>query len=255
MADGLVSMQDQFSGLDMGALIGGPLKAACDAQIMMAKATSDFIEHVGMDDVDEHGVRKIRTVDFSFARPSTSGDGNGIGMEKVNLSVPLLSIVKIPTLAVDDVNVTFDMEVKSSVCSEKSSDKKGELDAKAALKVGPFSASVSIKGSISAHESNTRKSDNSAKYHVQVHAKDTGMPEGLAKVLDILSTASAPAQIEAMEKDGGAGGSGGSGGSSGGSTSGGGSGSTSGGSTSGGSGGTSGGTTTGGTTGDSTGKK
>lgn len=201
MADGLVNMQDQFSGLDMGALIGGPLKAACDAQIMMAKATSDFIEHVGMDDVDQHGVKKIRTVDFSFERPSTSGDGNGIGMEKVNLSVPLLSIVKIPTLAVDDVNVTFDMEVKSSVCSEESSDKNLQGSAGASYKAGPFSASVSIKGSISAHESNTRTSDNSAKYHVQVHAKDTGMPEGLAKVLDILSTASAPAQIEAMKKD------------------------------------------------------
>lgn len=201
MADELVKMQDQFSGLDMGALIGGPLKAACDAQIMMAKATSDFIQHVGMDDVDASGVRKVRTVDFSFQRPSTAGDGNGIGMEKVNLSVPLLSIVKIPALSVDDVNVSFDMEVKSSVSSEKTSDKSGSLDAKMGLKVGPFTADVSIKGSISAHESNTRKSDNSAKYHVEVHAKDTGMPEGLAKVLDILSTASAPAQIEAVKNE------------------------------------------------------
>ncbi len=181
MADELVKMQDQFSGLDMGALIGGPLKAACDAQIMMAKATSDFIQHVGMDDVDASGVRKVRTVDFSFQRPSTAGDGNGIGMEKVNLNVPLLSIVKIPTLSVDDVNVTFDMEVKSSVSSEKTSDKSGSLDAKMGLKLGPFSADVSIKGSISAHESNTRKSDNSAKYHV--------------------STASAPAQIEAVNNE------------------------------------------------------
>ena len=31
MPEGLVSMQDQFSGLDMAALVGGPLKAACDA--------------------------------------------------------------------------------------------------------------------------------------------------------------------------------------------------------------------------------
>lgn len=201
MADELVKMQDQFSGLDMGALIGGPLKAACDAQIMMAKATSDFIQHVGMDDVDASGIRKVRTVDFSFQRPSTAGDGNGIGMEKVNLSVPLLSIVKIPALSVDDVNVTFDMEVKSSVSSEKTSDKSGSLDAKMGLKLGPFSADVSIKGSVSAHESNTRKSDNSAKYHVEVHAKDSGMPEGLAKVLDILSTASAPAQIEAVKNE------------------------------------------------------
>lgn len=199
MADGLVSMQDQFSGLDMGALIGGPLKAACDAQVMLAKATSDFIQNVGMDAEDENGIRKVRTVDFSFERPSTAEDGKGIGTEKVSLSVPLLSIVKVPTLAVDDVNVTFDMEVKSSVRSEKSSDKNLGIDAKMGLKVGPFTADVSIKGSISAHESNTRSSDNSAKYHVEVHAKDTGMPEGLAKVLDILASASAPAQIDTVQ--------------------------------------------------------
>ncbi len=198
MANDLVKVQDQFSGLDMGALIGGPLKAACDAQIMMAKATSDFIQNVGMDAANTSGVRKVRTVDFSFQRPSTAGDGKGIGMEKVNLSVPLLSIVKIPALSVDDVNVTFDMEVKSSVSSESSADEKVEAEAKA----GFFGASVSIKGSVSAHQSNTRKSDNSAKYHVEVHAKDSGMPEGLAKVLDILSTASAPAKIEAVGNDG-----------------------------------------------------
>lgn len=201
MAEELVSMQDQFSGLDMGALIGGPLKAACDAQVLLAKATSDFIENVGMDAVDENGVRKVRTVDFSFERPSTSPDGEGIGTEKVNLSVPLLSIVKVPTLAVDDVNVTFDMEVKSSVRSEKKLDKSLGVDAKMGLKAGPFTADVSIKGSVSSHESNTRSSDNSAKYHVQVHAKDTGMPEGLAKVLDILSSASAPASINALPKE------------------------------------------------------
>ncbi len=198
MANDLVKVQDQFSGLDMGALIGGPLKAACDAQIMMAKATSDFIQNVGMDAANTSGVRKVRTVDFSFQRPSTAGDGKGIGMEKVNLSVPLLSIVKIPALSVDDVNVTFDMEVKSSVSSESSADEKVEAEAKA----GFFGASVSIKGSVSAHQNNTRKSDNSAKYHVEVHAKDSGMPEGLAKVLDILSTASAPVKIEAVGNDG-----------------------------------------------------
>lgn len=36
-------MSDQFGGLDMDSLIGGPLKAACDAQVMLAKSTVDFI--------------------------------------------------------------------------------------------------------------------------------------------------------------------------------------------------------------------
>ncbi len=37
MADGLISVANQFSGLDMAALIGGPLKAACDAEMMLAR--------------------------------------------------------------------------------------------------------------------------------------------------------------------------------------------------------------------------
>ena len=44
MADGLVSMANQFSGLDMAALIGGPLTAACNAQTMLARSTLNFIE-------------------------------------------------------------------------------------------------------------------------------------------------------------------------------------------------------------------
>ena len=47
MADELVKMADQFSGLDMSALIGGPLKAACEAQMMLASSTAEFIENIG----------------------------------------------------------------------------------------------------------------------------------------------------------------------------------------------------------------
>ncbi|MGN0406839.1 MAG: DUF2589 domain-containing protein [Bacteroides sp.] len=196
MADGLVSIKDQFGGLDMSSLIGGPLKAACEAQMMLAASTADFIENVGLEAADKDGVRKVRTTAFSFTRAATGEDGNHVGTEEVSMNVPLLSIVKIPTLMVDEVDITFDMEVKSSVSSENTSDKQGELDATAGLKVGPFSMDVHIKGSIACHESNTRSSDNSAKYHVKVHAKDSGMPEGLARMLDILATASAPTAIE-----------------------------------------------------------
>lgn len=53
-----------------------------------------------------------------------------------------------------------------------------------------------VKGSISSHKENTRKSDNSAKYHVQVRATQGEMPEGLSRVLDILNTAINPTSIE-----------------------------------------------------------
>lgn len=39
---------------------------------------------------------------------------------------------------------------------------------------------------------NTTGSDNPAKYHVRVRAKDSGVPEGLSRVLDMLNTSIQP---------------------------------------------------------------
>ena len=196
MADGLVSMANQFSGLDMAALIGGPLTAACNAQTMLARSTLNFIEEVGLEPADASGVRKVRTANFSFDRTADGTDGK-MGSENVEMNVPLLAIVNVPALSIDTVDVTFDIEVKSSTSSQSSSDKDAELDATAGLKIGPFSLDVKIKGSISCHESNTRSSDNSAKYHVQVHASQQKTPEGLMRMLDILSSAVAPSAVTA----------------------------------------------------------
>ena len=117
------------------------------------------------------------------------------------MSVPLLSMVKIPTFGIDEMNITFDMEVKSSESSEKTDDKNIGLDGNVSLGIGPFKAKVNIKGSIACHEKNTRSSDNSAKYHVDLHAKDYGTPEGLSRMLDILATASTPRAITTTLKE------------------------------------------------------
>lgn len=187
---------NQFSGLDMAALIGGPLKAACDAQSMLARSTLNFIEEVGLEKADENGVRRIRTANFSFNRATEdTGDGNVLN-EEVEMKVPLLAIVNVPALSIEMVDITFDMEVKSSESSQSTNDKTGELDATAGLKIGPFSMNVKIKGSVSCHESNTRSSDNSAKYHVQVRANQQKTPEGLSRMLDILSSAVAPSSVK-----------------------------------------------------------
>ena len=195
MAD-IINMADQFGGLPMESLIGGPLQAACKSEVMLAAATTNFIETIGFQDTDDpKAPRKAKTVAFSFQRPTTDPEGKTIGSETVSLDVPVLSIVNIPSLMVQSVDVTFDMEVKSSVASQQTSDKSGTLDANAKLGWGVLSLDVTIKGSISCHESNTRSSDNSAKYHVSVQARQAGMPEGLSRVLDILSTAVQPSAI------------------------------------------------------------
>jgi hypothetical protein len=196
------SMGDQFRGLPMGDLIGAPLTAACDAQVRLANATADFIKVVGFlppapDSEDPSGVGGVRNVMFRFDRPSQSvpaGDGEN-PMETVELEVPLLAVVKVPNLSINKVDVSFDMEVKDASQFREATDTQAAMSAEAKIGWGPFRAKVNISGSISSHKENTRSTDQSAKYHVQVHAADDGMPEGLARVMGMIAQSVAPRSI------------------------------------------------------------
>lgn len=193
-------MGDQFKGLPMADLIGGPLMAASDAQVKLANATANFIKVVGFlppaaTNTDPNAVGDVRTALFQFTRPklATETDPNPAGaMETVTLNVPLLAIVKVPSLSVTTVDVIFDMEVKNSETSKESFDATASMSAQAKIGWGPISVTVNLSGSVSSHKENTRSTDQSAKYHVEVHATDNGMPEGLARVLDIMHSAIAP---------------------------------------------------------------
>lgn len=204
----LVKMSDQFQGLSMDNLIGGPLIAACDSQVKLARATADFIKVIGFlppDSAeaakDPNAVGDTRTASFKFKRPvelpapAGSQAAPTISEEEVELDVPLLAIVNVPNLSITSVDVTFDMEVKSSFSTTAGAETEASTSAEAGGGWGPFSAKVTVQGKVSAHTETTRKSDNSAKYHIAVHAEDRGMPEGLARVMDILQTSIAPRQI------------------------------------------------------------
>lgn len=187
-----MSVAEQFAGLDMKSLIGGPLTAAADASILLARSTADFINDVGF---DANG--KVRTAAFGYERRSANDDGTS-NLEEMKVAVPMLAIVPIPNLQIDEVNVLFDMEVKQSEKSEKSTDLGASLSGSA--KFGPVK--VSITGSVSSHSSNTRSSDNSAKYHVDVKATNHGMPEGLSRVLDMMAACISPTLVSSELKDG-----------------------------------------------------
>ena len=201
MADGLVNMSSQFSGLPMKDLIGGPLQAACDAQTLLANASASFIKDIGLEEGSD-GSYAARTVDFGFTRPKQLPDGS-VTQEKVDLEVPLLAIINTPSLSVKEAEVNFTMSVSSSTSSEQTTDSEASLDATAKMNYGIFSMKVHVHGSVSSHSSNTRKSDNSAKYDVRVLARDDGPPEGLMKVLDMLNGAIAPTAISGDAADAG----------------------------------------------------
>lgn len=187
-----MAIAEQFAGLQMDQLIGAPLRAAADASTQLANSTADFINSVGF---DEKG--NIRNVIFGYQQRSVNEDGTS-NLDEMKIHVPLLAIVPIPNLQVDEVNILFDMEVKQSEKSESAMDMSASLSGSAKLGF----IKVNVSGSVSAHQSNTRSSDNSAKYHVDVRATNHGTPEGLARVLDMMAANVSPVLVGSTLKDG-----------------------------------------------------
>ena len=209
----MAKIADQFKGLPMESLIGEPLMAAAKAQGQLANTTEKFIEDIGLQQVSGSNKLEARTVDFGYDVPvqrevdaneynngtgSMSIQGGAVyagtgtptgtfivhGIEKRNLQVPLLAIVNTPALSVKNVTIDFDMTVKTSTASTS------ELDTSTKLGVSYsawwFPVKANLTASVSSKSTNTRKTDNSARYTVHVEARDDGAPEGLMKVLDIL---------------------------------------------------------------------
>ena len=92
----------------MDQLIGAPLRAAADASNQLANSTAEFINRVGF---DANG--NVQTVAFGYQRRSVNEDGTS-NLDEMKVNVPMLAIVPIPNLQVDEVNILFDMEVKQS---------------------------------------------------------------------------------------------------------------------------------------------
>lgn len=185
MAD-LVRMSDRFEGLPMESLIGGPLEAAARAQVNLARGTADFIKAVGF-----HADDSVRSIDFKYEATDQRDDGTPY-LKEVTVTVPMLAVVPIPNLQIDTVDVTFDMQVKESVV-EQTESKAGSSSTR------ETEERVKVYGETASHRENTRSTDNSAKYHVEVHASNHGMPEGLQRVIDMMASSVAPRKIVAYD--------------------------------------------------------
>ena len=120
-------------------------------------------------------------------------------------SIPLLTIIPINSLAVQTVNINFEMEVKSSFAEDTSEKKEKEMKAEVSFEAkasfGPFS--VDIKGSASydqkdssTHDTHYQKS-NSAKYTVGVTAGQLPMPPGVQIIIQAFANSISPIEVKA----------------------------------------------------------
>ena len=179
-----MAISDQFRGVPMEDLIGGPLAASCIAQYNLAQTMVGFVNKIGFNG------GKARTLDFDLERPVDNGSGV-LSSEVVSVKAPLLGLVPIPALLIESVTIDFSMEVKSSTSSTRSTDASVETEASG----GGLFWKGSIKGKVATNRENTRSTDNTAKYNVNVVARQQQPQEGMSKLMDLMASAVDPIKV------------------------------------------------------------
>ena len=171
-----------LTNLPLDELIGAPLTACAKAQKLLAETTIDFIKEIGLQE-DSSGNMNAVVVNFTYSVLKQE-DASGLPLttketETKTITVPLLTIVNVPSLSIQTCDINFKMKVSQSRTTKSSA----SLSAKYKSWLSPVS--VSFNGSVSS-ESNKSAS---ATYTVNVAAADNGPPQGLVTVLDMLNKA------------------------------------------------------------------
>ncbi len=183
-----MEFEENFKGIPIADLISAPLLASCEAQARICKDIVSFVKSL----IKEDGTPQ--TLDFILNRLVANNQGE---LQKVSSKVkaPILGLVPIPGLLIDDVEIEFSMEVHSTSSNQTQKEQKQDHSSKKNKKdtLDPQlqewlnEETLQINGNLSSINKTNRSTDNSAKYHIKISAKQHQVPEGMARILDMMA--------------------------------------------------------------------
>jgi hypothetical protein len=222
----LVSMAQQFTGLPMEDLIGAPLNAAAKANAAMALTQTRFLMETCFNTVEvkddgnnaqtgtdkkTHYVYKPIMIEMSLQRGVLQKTGDDVNIKNftTTFNLPLLSIIPVNSLAVKNVDIAFEMEVKSSYSETETTkhetDKSHNETFEKKIGWGILSSSLKGSASYSSHDSSTHdthyEKSNSAKYTVNVHTGQLPVPKGVNTIIEAFTQAIQPIEMPATDND------------------------------------------------------
>ena len=100
------------SAIDFGTLVGAQLSALIEAEAEGAEKSSEYIENVGFEK-QKDGTLKLRMVTFEMPRRDVDGK-----VRKHTIQVPVLTLVPIPLLTIEEAELEFDLHIEDIVHEE-----------------------------------------------------------------------------------------------------------------------------------------
>lgn len=176
----MANLINDLNSLDFSNYIGGPMQAAVNAQNSAAMAVVNFIKEVGFETTNGDGeIDGIRYVTFSYEK-KLEDDSTAT----YKLSVPLLTIVPIPSLRIEEMTIDFNAKLNSVETNDVTSELGVDASISAGFKKIGFTASASYKRT-SVSGSKIEKT-----YEMSVHVRvvNDELPAGLDRILRILES-------------------------------------------------------------------
>ncbi|MEH6472644.1 MAG: DUF2589 domain-containing protein [Halopseudomonas sp.] len=179
MADNAKSLIGaEFQALPLDFLISSPLVAAVNAQRVAAESTKSFIQSM----IDPT-TKKPLTVEFSVDQVGEDGKSKSIAV-----NAPLLAMVPVPHLRIDSLSIHFTFEISQTYRDAKETQASISTSVASGKALSPW-VSASIKGSASSKGSRESTLNRSGQLDITVNASESEMPEGLARVLSLMTSA------------------------------------------------------------------
>ena len=188
------SIADQFKGLPIEDLIVSPIVGMAKGQAKLNEVTWKYINEVAFIDGE------TRALDVQINKVMTNPDTGEQTWEEHYAKVPMLPLVPLPSLAVTSADIEFNMEVQTSDVSVDKSASEASMSASASGGWWGMKFKASMAGKVSSSKENTRKTDNSAKYNVKVHAEQLPATEGMLKLSDALVSMMDPTTVAPTKK-------------------------------------------------------
>ena len=195
-----MAIADQFRGLPIEDLIVSPLIGMAKGQAKLNDVTWKYINEVAFEDAKQKSADGIqrsvsRNIDLELNRYVANPDTGKLELQQIHSKTPMLPLVPIPALAITKADINFTMEVKQSSQSKSSTNTKSSIDVSASGGFWGQKYSVKVHGEVATARENTRSTDNSAKYEVNVHAEQLPPTEGMLKLSDMLNTLMDPVVV------------------------------------------------------------
>lgn len=170
---GETAIGSELRSLPFEYLIGAPLAAAAKAQVNLGKSMVSFVNMLAYGNEDTEAkpgakASETLTISMKIEHPVIEADGS-IVKKAVTTTTPILDLVPIPALLIDSVDINFTMDVHSA--TEK-------------------------KGKVAIQRKNTRSTDKTAKYNVNVKTSQLPQTEGMSKLMDLLASTVEPISVE-----------------------------------------------------------